>query len=267
MTGLPGKVEALLEHLLERVDAAAPGWLDGLYIIGSLALEDFHTTKSDIDFVGSTTRDLTSVEVGLLMDAYTELRAAHTFTLDGLFIPTSHLAEPPMPEMPVATCDAQGFSVAPSFLVNPVTWLSLATARIVVRGVDPTPWGDDAVTAQWCRHNLATYWRNLARSLRSGFLEPDPASRHSSDVFAWLVLGPPRLHCTITTGSIISKTSAAGYASQMFDLDWIDVVAAARAARLGQIETVTAAQMLTGCDFVDMVIDDAVDGVDRSNIG
>ena len=44
----------------------------------------------------------------------------------------------------------------------------------------------------------------------------------------------------------------------MFDLDWIDVVAAARAARLGQIETVTATQMLVSCDFVDMVIDDAV---------
>jgi hypothetical protein len=257
MTALPSKVEAALDDVMERVDQIAPGWLCGLYVTGSLALDDFHKPQSDVDFVGVTNRSLTNLEALALADAHDSIQSQYPFAIEGCYLEASALTRLPESHAAVPHVNAGGFVTGQCFLTNPVTWLSLATACIVVRGEQPNVLVDVAFTQQWCRDNLATYWRDLAASTRSRLAADGAASEAPADALAWLVLGAPRLHCTITTGSIISKTSAAGYASQMFDLDWIDVIAAARAARLGQIDSVTVAQLLVGCDFVDMVIDDA----------
>ncbi len=255
MTGLPPEVAAAVDDLVARVDAGAPGWLVGLHLVGSVALEDFHAHTSDVDFVGLFDRDLTDREVAALELVHLDLHAEHSVSVDGVYLPSVRLLGHLDPHEQVPFARNGKFAVGTCFELNPVTLLSLATASIAIRGEAPTPFLDDRGTAAWCRENLATYWRDLAAYTRDGLIALPHDSLLPGAALAWLVLGPPRLHCTLTTGSIISKTAAAGYASQMFDLDWIDILAAARAARLGEIDSVTVAQMRTACDFVDMVID------------
>src|SRR3954453_4846085 len=51
---LPPPVESLVTAYLELVDAELPGLIEGLYLTGSLALDDFRPGRSDIDFVAVT---------------------------------------------------------------------------------------------------------------------------------------------------------------------------------------------------------------------
>ncbi|MFI6172557.1 nucleotidyltransferase domain-containing protein [Nocardia sp. NPDC051052] len=51
---LPAIVEDTVETYLASVDAEAPGLIEGLYLEGSLALNDFRPDASDIDFVAVT---------------------------------------------------------------------------------------------------------------------------------------------------------------------------------------------------------------------
>lgn len=80
--------------------------------------------------------------------------------------------------------------------------------------------------------NLDEYW---ARWLR-GWLgaEPaEPAVRHKSGL-QWLVLGVPRLHYTIATLGVTSKTGAGQYALGVVDDRWHAVIEVALALRSDQ---------------------------------
>ncbi len=44
-------VATALGTYLEIVDSTAPGMLEGLYVVGSYALDDWHEGRSDIDIV------------------------------------------------------------------------------------------------------------------------------------------------------------------------------------------------------------------------
>ncbi|MEV0702545.1 aminoglycoside adenylyltransferase domain-containing protein [Saccharopolyspora sp. NPDC050389] len=50
------------------------------------------------------------------------------------------------------------------------------------------------------------------------------------------VLGPPRLHCTIATGQVITKESAAEYALDTFAARWHPLIRTALAHRTGEPE-------------------------------
>lgn len=47
-------VADLLATYQARIDAEAPGLLQGLYLVGSLALDDYRPGVSDVDFVAVT---------------------------------------------------------------------------------------------------------------------------------------------------------------------------------------------------------------------
>ena len=51
---LPPSVERLVAAYLTLVDAEVPGLVEGLYLTGSLALDEFRPGRSDVDFVAVT---------------------------------------------------------------------------------------------------------------------------------------------------------------------------------------------------------------------
>src|SRR5262245_44844991 len=62
MSASPGEAVLSVDALLERVDGALPGLVDGAYITGSVALGDFQPAISDIDGVFVTSRPLAGAD-------------------------------------------------------------------------------------------------------------------------------------------------------------------------------------------------------------
>jgi hypothetical protein len=85
----------------------------------------------------------------------------------------------------------------------------------------------------------------------------DPGGPLPGDAVAWGALGPGRLHATITTGEIISKTAAADYTATLLPR-YGALLARVKAFRLGADgERFTIADGFAGCDLIDAVVNDA----------
>jgi len=74
-------------------------------------------------------------------------------------------------------------------------------------------WADNAVLRAWTLRNLIEYWGPWATRLREGPSALD--GQHA--LVCWGVLGVSRLHYTLTTGHIVSKTGAGQYALGAFE--------------------------------------------------
>jgi hypothetical protein len=109
----------------------------------------------------------------------------------------------------------------------------------------------------WNHGNLQSYWRPWADRARAAMTGSDPATSLPGAIVAWAALGPGRLHATITTGDIISKTAAAAYTAALFP-GHDDLLARAKAHRLGDDGvSFTIADGYAACDLIDAVVNDA----------
>ena len=75
LAGLPD-VRKLLEELLTAVQSILGVQFIGMYLYGSLALNDFNPKRSDIDFVVVTADALTDETVNDLADMHTQIAAS-----------------------------------------------------------------------------------------------------------------------------------------------------------------------------------------------
>lgn len=48
---LPLSIQTLTKKFLQAMDTAVPGLIQALYLVGSVALDDFPPESSDVDFV------------------------------------------------------------------------------------------------------------------------------------------------------------------------------------------------------------------------
>ena len=188
--------------------------------------------------------------------------------LDGLYVTWEQLRASPArhPETVVAWSDGRlapadvaGYPVSK---VNPVTWATLAQHGITLRGPDIGEIGihqDRTKLAAWTLRNLGTYWRRTARTARHMPTEAAPA--FGARRIVWMILGPPRLHYTISTGRIASKDTAGKYALTSLQSRWHRLIWDALAIHRGDARTFRAVPdeplQLTIADFIDSVIADA----------
>lgn len=226
---MSGIVQALVEDLLVRLDRALPGRVAGFYVVGSASLGGFRPGRSDIDFVavldGKLNREelarLRAMHLGrwfssLLRD--TALRGRWPLVCNGIYVRRTDLATSSLTVTPIAGFVAGHFGVAPSsgFDVNPATWHVLANHGIAIRGEDAGRLQihtDVPELRRWSRENLNSYWLQWARCRIDVRALPRRAAAAG-------VLGAPRLHCTVATGTITTKEAGAEYALETFDREW-----------------------------------------------
>ena len=146
---LPAEVGQSVELFLAAVDNLAPGLVSGFYLVGSVALGDFHpggagrgrlSTASDIDFIAVT--DLRPGHESREMRALAEAHARTTARFprphfDGAVLTWTDLAAGPdgCPDVPCA--HESRFTPAGRSGINPVTFCELAWHGIAVRGPQP----------------------------------------------------------------------------------------------------------------------------------
>ncbi|MEO3809200.1 aminoglycoside adenylyltransferase domain-containing protein [Sphaerisporangium sp. B11E5] len=221
---------------LEDVDAQAPGLVEGLYLVGSVALGDFRPRVSDVDFVAVTSVRLDDPALATLAGVHERLkRRRRRPYFDGGYITWDDLAGAPASSGPGASVHEHRFRSTHGGS-DPVTWHTLAHHGIALRGPEP---GDVKVRADreelvaWTDANLDDYWRRLLERAsrlhrRWGMAMLVPYS------VVWVVTGISRMHHTIATGRIISKTGATAHAIEAFPERWHRVVAEAARVRRGE---------------------------------
>jgi hypothetical protein len=211
-----------MEELAERVLAdylrwtgdLAPGVVEGVYLVGSLALDDFHAGASDIDFVAVMPVDPTPAQVAALAAVHAKVTAAWPRPyLDGLYLTRADLAAGPDACGPRPAVHEHAFTAASAFAQDQITWHTLARHGVTVSGPPPASLGvrtDRAALVAWTRGNVASYWRPWTRRYASplGLLTLGDGQP------AWGVLGISRMAYTIATGEITSKRGAGEYALQ-----------------------------------------------------
>lgn len=225
MTPPPDSIDRAVTSYLAASDRLLPGAITDLAVTGSTALGAYRDGASDIDLVavlGDKWRER--------RDLLLRLRLLHlaqgprilgrlvrglglSATCNVSFIWASELTLPVSQIRPVASHVGELFQPQRAFDVNPVVWQELVTGGIAVRGRDVAEWGLDPEPDRlkpWVRKNLQFYWTSLADKSEHGRL-PFRASR-----VEWCLLGPARMHATLSTGDIISKDAAGEYALDAF---------------------------------------------------
>ncbi len=267
LLSIPAEVCEVVNRYLELIEVALPGRIEGLYLVGSTALGDYTPGQSDVDFVAVTGDLLTTEERERLRSLHAELldAVARPF-FDGIYVTWEHLQQNPATLQDVPFSLEGRFERTGGFEANPSTWLTLAQYTLAVRGpAAPSVWHGRTAIRQWNLDNLNSYWRGLVQQGRSA------ASRVRSmvndeamnGIVQWCVPGVARLHYTIVTGDITSKSGACRYALATFPDTWHTVVNEALALRRGE-QPVPRSRLSRHRDvlgFMAFVIDDANAGV------
>lgn len=245
-------VEIIVSELLANLDDRMPGAVDGFYLMGSIALDDYRPGSSDIDFVAVVRPDadlssLDEIHLGLS-------RKYPAINCDGIYLLREELASAPRGSGPAAR---EGKVILDSRDErHPITWLTLLRHGAVVRGEKPKAhWiaADVEAAVQYSRDNLQSYWRPWVDRRRDQM--PDISDW---DV-VWGALGVSRLHAAITTARILSKTAAGEYALELFPEKGAILREALRLRR-GLPQTQYSSELRRGDDllqFMAAIIDDA----------
>ncbi|MFF5757452.1 aminoglycoside adenylyltransferase domain-containing protein [Streptomyces longwoodensis] len=236
---LDPSVYVVVRSYLHAVDTELPWLIQGLYLVGSVALNDFHAGTSDIDFVAVSAVPLDDQQLGVLERIHTQLAdACPRPHFDGSYVTWDELAADPLQAVPGPQVHEHKFTRASRGDRHPVTWHTLADHGAALRG--PLPGDidihkDPASLAAWTRGNLVGYWQPWWR--RASRL-PSPLGLACLGSWgpAWGVLGVSRLHYTMATGRITSKRGAGEYALTRFDDAWQRIVEECLHIRCGTSE-------------------------------
>ncbi len=261
---VPDVVQALTDDFLTAVDSEAPGLVEGLYLIGSVALADFQPRTSDVDFVAVTAERPDAGGIAALERAHRRLRAHWPRPFfDGIHVSWDDLGRAPAVCQAGPFAHAGRFGAADRFELNPVTWHVLAHHGVAFRGPPASTigvWTDRDMLAGWTLDNLESYWRRWGQA-RSRLLSPAGISSLAAGAATWAVLGVSRLHYTLATGDITSKYGAGQYALGRFDARWQRIIRESLRLRRGEVSAslyqTAFGRRRDALAFLSMVIDDA----------
>ncbi|WP_026119838.1 nucleotidyltransferase domain-containing protein [Nocardiopsis ganjiahuensis] len=258
------RVQTLTQAFLANADQEAPGLVQGLYLTGSVALGDFRPHTSDVDFVVVTGR-----RSGEDVDA---LRRIHSRTrnqvphpqFNGVHVTWDELNQDPGDCGPVPSVINGRFRNSASVDVNPVTWHVLADRGVTVRGPHPLEldvWDEPESLRTWSLGSLDEQWSRW-REKAGRLVTPRGLAVLGSLAPSWSVLSVSRLHFTLKTGEITSKSGAGAYALHAFPERWQRIVNECLRVRRGvqspSLYENALARRRAALDYIEMVLDESL---------
>jgi Nucleotidyltransferase domain len=252
-------VASALGTYLEVVDSAAPGLVEGLYVVGSFALDDWHAGRSDIDIVALMAEPATDEDFGALRTAHALLSERQPLpNIDGPYLAWADLIAAPATGLHRPwTLDGELHHDGDCFEINPITWYTLDTYGVTVRGPSVerlNVWHEVEERVRFVIDNLSTYWRQLAASVVTAC--EDSAASFDAASFEWCALGALRLHYTAFTGDVTSKRGAGEYGIVVTPDYMHDTLRQALAVRAGGQIDVTTAMMLGAADVISWTVNE-----------
>jgi predicted nucleotidyltransferase len=214
-TSLPDPVRHALGVWLTAHDEVAPNTIEGLYVVGSVALDDW-TPHSDIDVLAVVADPSDPDLFGDLAAAHDLVRERVEVSIDGPYVAWGDLVVPSVAVHRPWVLDGEYHVDGESFEINPVTWYTLAAYGIAMRGERRDHLGvyvDVADRRSWVTENLDTYWRGVADALAAGVADSDE-SEWGGEILEWVGLGVARMLYTFETGDVTSKSGAGRWAAE-----------------------------------------------------
>jgi hypothetical protein len=223
MDALPEPVRQVTAHYLTLAEERVPGVVEGLYLLGSLGWGEWYDGRSDVDFLAVTGE---RPDPAPLHELHAELGQAFPRPwFSGSYVTWSDLGRSParLPAVP-GILEGAWRDAGPG--PSPVEWHQLAHHGIRVHGPavqDLDVRADEQELRRYSHRNLTEYWAPLLTQL-----EEDRERAGRPDVVEWFVLGIPRLHHVVATGTQTSKDGAGHHALEVFGKQrWRPVVAEA----------------------------------------
>lgn len=251
-------VGATTARYLAAVDEALPGFVEMLFLTGSVALGAFEPAASDIDTVIVTARRPAPADLDTLAGIHAAMPQRPPF--DGIYLDRETFGRQPADQRATSyVVNGRFHANEPCGELTPVLWLTLARHGVTVRGPATADLGltvDAGALRRYNLDNLETYWADLATQAR-GLLASMPADTAvDAEPVAWAVLGPARLHYTLAHGAIVSKAGAGRYLAGNFP-EYAALADRAVRSRRGEDVAFTVADGRQSADSVDAVIRDA----------
>lgn len=215
---LPESVDAVVTEYLHRLDSRLPNVVDSLHLTGSLALEAFQPGHSDIDFTAVVRGPLSTDQVAALADIHTGLPSQPM--MDGQYATAALLRRQPGADRQLLRVSDGHIDRVDTDAVPAILLHELQSHAITLRGDDPSAqWigVDSGELQRWLRDNLTDYWAPLAHQLHSQLGDRVDDEPVNPETVVWSMSGPQRLHYTLNTGGVLSKTAALRYALDRFD--------------------------------------------------
>ena len=262
-------VETALTTYLDTLDAVAPGLVEGLYVVGSYALNDWIDGASDIDVVAVTAEPATDDDFELLCSAHAQLSGLQPQPhIDGPYLAWGDLLIEPATGLhrPWALSNALHHD-GDCFEINPILWYSLARYGVAVRGPSPQSLDiptDTEARIRWVVGNLQSYWTDVARQVEQA-CDADAPAAFESAAFVWCTLGSLRLHHTAFTGDINSKRGAGEYGLRVTPPGLHSAIRSAMALRAaGETGEANADEMRCATEVIRWCIAEVTDAASRA---
>ncbi len=197
-------------------DEIAPRAIEGVYVVGSVALDDWQPHSSDIDIIAITAEPADEESAGALLAAHSVFtERCATRSVDGPFLAWGDLTIAPQGATRPWTLDGRFHHDAECFELNPITWYTLATYGVRVRGPETADLGipvdrDDMI--RFVVDNSRHYWRVVHQQFAAAIGELGAEDTLPSSVPVWCLLGACRMLYTALTADVASKSQAGGWA-------------------------------------------------------
>lgn len=230
---IPPSVHLILQELLTGLTAIHKALFEGLYLTGSIPLNDFWQDKSDIDFlVLCTERPPQDILLQLKSLHATIEKKFPKLPLHGTYITKDCLQLPGALSANILSYH-EGQLKASSFEMAPVALYELKTTGIAVQGISAKDLPIDIQTDDlnaFLYQNINSYWtswiaKHSLLKKRRLLLILFPR------LTEWVILGMARLVFTLRTGKIASKTEAGFYVLPSLDSEHRVVVEEAMKTR------------------------------------
>jgi hypothetical protein len=229
---IPEPIRPTLEHYVRLTDKQLPGLISAFYIVGSIALGGFNERFSDIDFIVTLNRRVSSQDIETLTAIHKGIEQAFPkWKLSGEYLQINDLGGvknkiEPGPYYHDGKLHTEGY-----FEINSVTGWELKYHGITIMGKEPS---NLPFTVDWnlivvkMKENLNSYWARWAtRPSRIVVMLSDWGIQ-------WTVLGVLRQYYTFRENSITTKMKAAEYALAHLPSHWYPLIQEAIDIREGK---------------------------------
>lgn len=222
------EVNAVAHELLTSIQTILGPQCVGMYLLGSLALGDFHPQSSDLDLIVVTLGTLADETVAALQDLHRRFdhtASAWAARIDAIYLPQDVLRElvPPAARYPILEWPGL-LALEPLEPGWPMQRYTLREYGVVVSGPDPRsllgPVHPDEL--RQASAAIVAEWQARAQN------DPDWVAwlqRRSHHTFVALTLC--RLLYTLDTGSVASKPAAARWVERTLASRWSELIARA----------------------------------------
>lgn len=237
MQTLPEIVNKIILLYLELMEKHLPGLLDGFYIYGSAALNDFFPEKSDLDFITIVKRKPGFIDIEKLQLIHGLIRMKFKKPeLNGIYVQNEQLGKSKEETEPVTYYYDGRIHDEGYFEMKYVTWYQLKEKAITVRGVSSAELN---FSVEWncvedeMHANMNTYWKRWIEKA-SGFSIDSITTLIFSKRIEWGVLGITRLYYSFIENDIISKTAAGEWALNNVTNEYRKIISEALNIRTGK---------------------------------